>query len=903
MIGQTLGHYKIEEQLGAGGMGVVYRAADSKLGRQVAIKVLPESYARDPERLARFEREARLLAALNHPNIASIHGLEEAGGVRYLVLELVPGLTLAQRLASGPLPVQEALQVCRQIAEALEAAHEKGIIHRDLKPANVKITPEGKVKVLDFGLAKTFESGSSSPDLSQSPTVSIEGTREGVVLGTAGYMSPEQARGAAVDKRTDVWALGGVLFEVLAGRRVFPGETFSDCMAAVLTRGPGWEALPQSTPPNVRALVHRCLQKDPQKRLRDAGDACLEIEEALAGPPSAALVEPVSRRAPQLRALRYAAGGLLGGVLVAGLIGWQVWRKPPVPPAVARFTITLGPDEIFPTGGAGFAFSPDGSRLVYAVQKGGQRQIYVRAMNEFQVQPIPATESMMPMPSFSPDGQWMAFRQGPKWKKVALGGGPPVTMFDAPQGGAAYASWGADNTLVFGLYPAGMGRMPASGGKLQEVPVVDPSKDERWGGFPQFLPAGKAVMYGFRTKDTDSYDDYNIGVFSFETGKRKTLIEGGRNAQYLSTGHVVYIRGGAVYAAPFDVGQLTVTGPSVMVQEGVYQSNTMDGFLWAVSANGSLAYAPGGPVGGGRKVVWVDRQGKVEPLPLPPRAYLHPRISPDARQIAIETEGPNHNVYLYDLERGTLTKMTFDGSSHWPVWTPDGKRLTYRVGMPGPFKMWWAPADRSGAAEQLTTVGEQQSAASWSPDGRVLAFTQVSAETGGDVYTLEVNGERQPRPFSQSKFDEASPRFSPDGRWIAYCSNESGQNEIYVQAYPGPGPKILISTEGGSDPTWKRTGGELYYRSGDKMMAVTVGTGPAFTAGKPRLLWERHYNQGTNSMCGAPGPSSSNYDVTSDGQRFLMIQEGDQDAPATEIRVVVNWVEELKRLLAERRKS
>jgi dipeptidyl aminopeptidase/acylaminoacyl peptidase len=469
-------------------------------------------------------------------------------------------------------------------------------------------------------------------------------------------------------------------------------------------------------------------------------------------------------------------------------------------------------------------------------------------------------------------------------------------MFDVPLGGATLASWGPDDTLAFGVYPAGMWRVPAGGGSHQEVPVVDPSKNERWGGYPEFLPGGNVVAYGFRTKDVDSFDDYNIAAYSFETRTRKILIESGMVAHYLPPGHLIYIRGGALYAAPFDAGQLAVTGPPVMVQDGVYQSHVTVVSQWAVSANGSLAYAPGGLVGGGRRLVWANRQGKVQPVALPPRAYLHPRISPDARQIAIEVEGPNHNVYLYDLNRGTFTKMTFDGSSHSPLWTPDGKRLTYRVGMPGPFKMWAMPADRSGAAEQLTTIGQQQSAASWSPDGRTVAFTQVSAETAGDIYTLDMSSDRKPRVFAQSKFDEGSPRFSPDGRWIAYCSNESGRKEIYVQAYPGPGPKIQVSVDGGSDPVWKRNGGELYYRNGDKMMAVTVVTGSTFTASKPKLLWEAHYNQGLNSMCGAPGPTSSNYDVTADGQRFLMIQEGDEDAPATEIRVVLNWSEELKRL-------
>jgi len=891
MIGQTLGHYRIEEQLGAGGMGVVYRATDSKLGRQVAIKVLPESFAKDPERLARFQREARMLAALNHPNIAAIHGLEESGGTHYLVLEYVPGNTL-----EGPLPLAEALRVASQIAEAFEAAHEKDIVHRDLKPPNVKVTPEGKVKVLDFGLAKAVSVQPTEATVSQAG----EGTQLGAVMGTAGYMSPEQARGLPVDKRCDIWAFGCVLYETLTGRRAFGGRTLSDSIAAVLTGEPDWEALPVETPPHVRALLRRCLQKDLGRRQRDIGDARLELEETRPG--DEAIARGGESR-PRWRTLTLAAASLLLGALASGIAGWTVWHKPPEAPAVARFTIMLGPGEQLP-----YPFHPsavlsrDGTRLAYSVQREGKTQLHVRALDQFESKAIPGSEGINGWPVFSPDGQWVAFRQGVKWMKAALTGGPLVKMFDAPQGGAYVASWGPDNRLVLGVYPASIARIAAAGGTLQEVPGVDPKKGERWGGAARYFPDGKAMMFGVRTSETESFDDYQIAAYSFETGKRNILIDGGQRGMYWS-GYLIYVRGGTLFAVPFDRAKLTATGSPVPVVDGIF-TNAVLPVMAAVdiSDNGTLVYVPGGLVGSSRKAVWVDRQGKAQPLPLPPRAYLHPRLSPDGQQVAIEVEGPNHDVFTYDLERGTLTKVTFDGSSHAPFWTPDGKRLTYRSGMPAPFTMWAMPADRSSGPERLTTIGEQQSAASWSADGQAVAFTQVNPETKGDIYVLRMDSERKPRPFAQSKFDEGAPRFSPDGHWIAYSSNESGRTEVYVQAYPGPGAKILISTEGGSDPTWRRQGGELYYRNGNKMMAVAVSAGGAFRAGAPKLLWEGRYNQGLNSMCGPPGPGASNYDVTGDGQRFLMIQEGEQDVAPNRIHVVLNWAEELKRLMAENRK-
>jgi len=873
MTGQTLGHYRIEEQLGAGGMGVVYRATDTKLGRQVAIKVLPESFAKDPERLARFEREARMLAALNHPNIAAIHGLEESGGTHYLVLELVPGKTL-----EGPLPVEEAVRVCAQIAEAFEAAHEKEIVHRDLKPANVKITPEGKVKVLDFGLAKPYRAGADG----EGSTVSVEGTREGTILGTAAYMSPEQARGSAVDKRTDIWAFGCVLYEILTGRRAFPGNTISDCLAAVLAKEPDWETLPETTPLHVRALLRRCLQKDLQKRLRDIGDARLELEEPSEAAP--AEVRGVSGR----RLALYAASCVLLGGLVAGIVVWSLRPQGP-PPAVARFTISLPANEIVNPPSPSVAISPDGTLVAFVGNGGGRLQIYLRPIGELEAKPIPGT-SGGGSPFFSPDGQWLCFRHAASrtLKKVALSGGAPVTIcpWEAYNGAA---SWERDDTILFTpQYPGAILRVPAAGGTPQPVTELDLKKEDKLHYSPQLLPGGKAVLFSSTRSGIDTYDDARIEVHSLASGERRVLVEGGSYAHYSPTGHLIYARAGTLLAAPFDAARLAVTGPPLPVLEGLSMGLNTPTAHFRLSANGTLAYAPGPAVGGERTVVWVDQQGNAERLPLPPRLYLHPRISHDGRQIAIEIDGPVHELYKYEIARGILTKMTFAGSSHWPLWTPDGKRLTYRVWAPGGFTMWWMAADRSGAAERLTTVGIMQSPSDWTPDGNVVAFTQTSPETGPDVNVLAIDDrERKPIPFAQTKFAEGSPKFSPDGRWIAYTSNESGRNEIYVQSYPGPGPKIQLSTEGGIDAAWKRNGGELFYRNGEKMMAVSVTTHPTFAASTPRMLWEGRYALGTSSACGPPGPTSSNYDVTPDGQRFLMIKDSDTESFPSQVNVVL----------------
>jgi eukaryotic-like serine/threonine-protein kinase len=902
MIGQTVGHYKIEEELGAGGMGTVYRATDSKLGRQVAIKFLPEGFAKDPEWLVRFEREARLLAALNHANIAAIYGFEEADGVHYLVLELVPGETVAQRLKRGSLKVPEAVSTCRQIAEALEAAHGRGIIHRDLKPANIKITPDGKVKVLDFGLAKAFQAEPSDVDLSQSPTVTAEEVSGAKILGTAAYMSPEQARGKALDKRTDIWAFGCLLYEVLAGRRAFGGATVSDSIAAVLASEPDWNALPAKTPEHLRNLLRRCLQKDPQRRLRDIGDARLELEEPLVEPAKAGAA-PLSSTVTRRSVISALTGATAGAV--AGVFGTSRWRRG-TPRNLTRFSIPL------PQGGVAEAsfnrrvgISPDGTHIAYNVTTAGlgsnpaEQKFYLRSLSELEARLLPAAGGV---PFFSPDGHWIGFF-GPGsppgtmlLRKISLGGGAPATLCTI--GPYAGGSWADDDAIYFvGAMPGGVMRVPAAGGEPKEVAKIDFASGERMHKFPCALPGGKAVLFTVSTAETESFDDAHIVGLNTETGQREKLVEGGTHPIYSPSGHLVYARGGNLLAIRFDAKRLRVTGQSFIVLEGVLMSVNSGVANYDISASGDLIYVPGTADKGERTLVWVDRSGKTEPLPLPPRSYLHPRISPDMRQLAIEIEGPNHDFYIYDFTRGVLSKMTTDGVSHWPVWSPDGTQLVYRSGPMMAWRMWRVPADRSRPGEQLPGMGISQNAESWSPDGHTIAYTAMTPELGSHIVVESLEGDHESRPFVDVKAPAGSPKFSPDGRWLAYCSNESGKAQVYVQAFPGPGPKVQVSNEGGTDPVWKRTGGELYFRNGDEMMAVDVTTARTFTAGRPRMLWHGHYSHGMSTSCGPPGATSSNYDVTADGRRFLMVKDEAPDtAVSKQIVVVLGWADEVTRI-------
>ena len=893
--GMRLGPYEILAPLGSGGMGEVYRARDSKLNRDVAIKVLPDQLAGDAERLARFEREARVLASLNHPHIAHIHGFEDSTGVSALVMEMVEGLTLADRIFQGPLAVGESLEIAIQIADALEAAHERGIVHRDLKPANVKITPNGDVKVLDFGLAKAMAGDAPSPDLS---LVTTERTEPGLILGTAAYMSPEQARGRPVDKRTDIWAFGCVLFEMLAGRRTFSGDTVSDIIVTILTREPAWTDLPAETPPEIRRLLRRCLEKDAKRRLRDMGDARIDLEDALTGGTRGDHAEEQTFGITRRTAIGVLAGAVAGSA-ATGLFAISRYRGA-VSRRLTRFAIAdLAEDEWFVAShGRRIALSPDGTHLIYVAANATQ-------LNRLSVRPLSDLKPRLLLengaqPFFSPDGAWIGFSDvaNEQMRKIALTGGAPVTVCRGFSGGGAGGTWTDGDIIYFvGGNPAGLSRVAAGGGQPVEVATFDFANGERVYKFPCALPGGKGILLTVATMDSESFDDAHIAVFVLATGQKKVLIDGGTHPRYSPSGHLVYARNGQLLAVRFDPNRLEVTGQPSTVLEGVLMSRNSGVANFDIAASGDLAYIPGKAEGGARTLVWVDRSGRAEKVPLPTRSYLHPRISPDGRKVAVEIEGSHHDIYVYDFTSGVLSNITTDGVSHWPVWSPDGRDVGYRSGPMGRFQLWQVRADRSRAPESVPATGVSQSVESYSPDGRAIAYTAAAPGVPPKVTVVALQGDRTPRQLDNSRYAQGSPKFSPDGRWLAYCSNESGKPEVYVQAFPGPGPRIQVSSDGGTDPVWRRTGAELFYRNGDSMMAVPVSPAPSFANGRPHELWKGHYSHGMSSSCGPAGPTSSNYDVTPDGERFLMINDEDQDsATSRQAVVVLGWADELNRL-------
>ncbi|MCH7885006.1 MAG: serine/threonine-protein kinase [Planctomycetes bacterium] len=889
--GTEFGPYKIIAPLGAGGMGEVYRARDAKLDREVAIKVLPDTFARDPERIARFQREAKVLASLNHPSIAAIYGFEESDGKRFLVLELVEGETLAERLRGGVLPVDEGLEVCKQIAEALEAAHEKGVIHRDLKPGNVMIRPDGSVKVLDFGLAKAFSpiDEVSPTQIAESPTITAAFTRPGVVLGTAAYMSPEQARGKPLDKRTDIWSFGVVLYECLGGRRPFEGETATDLIAKILERDPDWTGLPGDTPLTVQLLLKRCLQKDRKRRLHDIGDARIEIEEALSEPwVEKATLAGVSRPTRWGLAVPWSITALMVIIVTSFIVRGWMGSTPSVPRLVWRFAIDLPAEApVVVADTPSVAVSPDGTRLVYVGWRDGGTQLYLRVIDEFAVTPIPGTEDGTG-PFFSPDGKWVGYfdyRAG-KLKKVPLRGGGTIDICDAPPSSRG-ASWGMDDVIVFtrGI-TGGLYTVSATGGTPQPLATPDFEKGEKSCRLPQILPGGKGVLFTMSTSDIDSYDDATIAVVLLETGERKILFKGGSNARYAPTGHIVYARAGSLMAVPFDLERLEVTGSPFQILKGVVTSDMYGSAQFSFSGDGTLIYVPGGPEIYYNRLVLVDRKGEVDPLPVAPGIYKAVRFSPDGQRLAIHLQGGNEDVWIYELGRGTMSRLTTAGwDNQSPVWTPDGSRVAFQSNSRGSFDLFWIPADRSGPAELLLESEYGLRPLCWSSDGKLLVYTQSQPAGRDDIWVLPVDGEGTPRRLVETQFREAGAALSPDDRWLAYTSNETGQDEVYVQAFPDPGRKWLISTRGGSHPVWGPDAEalELFYRKGNKMMVVGIQTEPTFSPGAPKPLFELE-----DASFLPP------FDISPDGRHFVMIQKGEQSAPPTQLRVVLNWFEELK---------
>jgi eukaryotic-like serine/threonine-protein kinase len=893
VLAQTIAHYRIQEKIGAGGMGEVYRATDGRLGRDVALKVLPEAFSRDAERMLRFEREAKVLASLNHPNIASIYGLEESNGVRALVMELVEGPTLADRIKQGPVPLGEALPLAKQIAEALEFAHERGIIHRDLKPSNVKLTPEGQVKLLDFGLAKALENETTEEELQNSPTLSAAATRAGVLLGTAPYMSPEQARGRRVDRRADVWAFGCVVYEMLTGQCTFAGETTSDALAAVIRAEPGWTSLPAAAPWPIRDLLRRCLQKDPKRRLQAIGDARIAIEEVLAGAADErASISPGDVQAFWRRGMPWTVAGLAITTAVA-VIFWG-GRERSTLRAVEHLSILPPPGETLSTGTlAAVAFSPGGDSIVYSVQHGTATQLYLRYLDRFGSSPLPGTEAAT-YPFFSPDGQWVGFVAGGKLKKIFLNGGEPVTLCEAMSNRGA--SWGPGDTIIFApTFQSGLMRVPAAGGTPRVFTTVDASKGERSHRWPEFLPGGKAVLYSIiAAKDIGFWLESKIAVERVDTHEKKILPIQGTYPRYSPSGHLLYMREESLFAVPFDLKRLEVTGPPVPVLEAVAIGINSGLASFAVSRTGSVAYIPGNPLSTPGLLNWVSRKGSIEPIGAPAQTYSGPHLSPDGQRVTVGVHlGAHSDVWVYDISHGAFSRLTFDGRSTAPIWTPDGKKITFMRIQDSGVEIVSKTADGSGSEEFLLRGQEfSRIPSSWSPDGKFLLYSPAYPDTGRDIFVLPMEGDRKPRPFVQTKFDEYDAVFSPDGHWIAYISNETGRPEIYVQPFPGPGGKWQISTEGGLWPVWASEGRELLYLTvgTNRIMSVSVTTRPSFTASAPRFIAD------LPSLLQSYFYANGNYDVSSDGQRFLFVKMNRPDAPSGELRVILNWDEELKHL-------
>jgi len=888
--GTRIGPYKITALIGEGGMGKVWRAHHTALKRDDALKVLPDAFASDPDRLARFRREAQVLASLNHPNIAHVHGLEQSDGVQALVMELVEGPTLADRIAQGPIPVDEAIPIARQIAEALEAAHEQGIIHRDLKPANIKLRLDGTVKVLDFGLAKALEPmPAAGVDATASPTITSPAmmTGVGMLLGTAAYMSPEQARGKPVDKRSDIWAFGCVFYEMLTGRRAFDGHDVVDTLGAVARLDPDWKALPTDVPAAVRTLLHTCLTKDRGKRRIDA-TAALFVFDNTTSLAQASLSSDASETSASWRTVARSAAAAVVGAALTGSAVW--WMTRPAPPAVVRTQIITASGAALDANpnDRNLAITPDGSRVIYR----GNNQLLVRALNQLEPTALVGLGKVPRGPFVSPDGAWVGFFDGNSMKKVAITGGPAVTITSIDAPGPRGATWGPDNTIVFatGAPATGLMRVSAAGGDPAVLTKPDRDGDHLW---PEFLPGGEAVL--FTIVPATGAEDAQVAVFDLRTGTSKVLLRGGSAAHYVFTGHLVYGVADTLRAAPFDLERLEVTGPAAPVAEGVLTMNvgTVD---FAVAANGSLAYVSGAGAAGQRTVVSVDRDGRSSPLPgIPLNAYRDVRVSPDGSRLALAAR---NDVWTYDFARSTLSRLTTHAAPDYaPEWTIDGKRIAFTSLRAGYPEIFWRPADGTGGDEPLLTRSKDAIdvyATGWSPDGTQLIFSELipSRRLRCSILQVSTAEEAEAAVLVNNEFCSGAAVVSPDGRWMAYHSTVSGQSEIYVEGYPQLGSRQQISTAGGNLPVWSREGRALYFRSLDDqhVLSVAVQSGPTFKAGAVEVR--------VSLPMAAPQGGSRPYDVGPDGRLFVVRNAetaGGTETPS--IVLVQNWTAELKRLV------
>ena len=894
--GTILNQYRVAEPVGAGAMGEVYRAHDTKLGREVAIKVLPAAVAQDPERLARFKREAQVLAALNHPNIAAIYGLEDAGNVLFLVLELVEGEDLAERLKRGCVPVDEALAIARQIADALAEAHDKGIVHRDLKPANVKLTPAGKAKVLDFGLAKATAGDASAAGAIESgsaPTMTQAATMAGMILGTAAYMSPEQARGKPVDRRTDVWAFGCVLYEMLTGVKTFEGDDVTETLAAIVRGEPDWTRLPADLPPAVRVLIERCLIKDRNLRLSDISvvrflmsDAARTLSGYDASPATNTSAAPAARRST---ARLIVATALFAVAATFGLTRWLAPAGTTGQDAVVQVSVAL-PDgvELGSTMLLPVAVSRDGAQIAFVGRQDGKNRLYVRALNDPEPRALEGTEGG-DGPFFSPDGQWIAFFAGSKLRKIAVGGAALQTLADAPthRGG----DWGHDGFIYFApTNIGGIWRVPEAGGAATQVTHKEPEQDEVSHRWPHLIDDTNTLLFSIWTGPGD--DEHHIAMQTIGAAEHHVLMKGGDAPRYAAKiGSLLYTHMGELFAVSWQPPQ-TDLGKAVPVATPEHPNDSSGGEgcgNYAVSDGGTLAYLAGGRTLRTTRLVWVDRTGSAVLAPVPENKYENVAISPDGTRAIVQINDGITTLWMYDIGRSTLTPIgSSAGSSQAPLWTADGARVIYRGTRKGTRNLYWRSTDGSGDEERLTEKPDViHTPTSVSSDGQWLLFNEggPTAPGGTGVWMMRLDGDRAPRPLFSEPAGELDAQISPDGRWVAYQAPISARQEIYVTPFPGPGARHQISTGGGTEPLWSRDGRELFFQSGTQLMGVTVAPGAAFSASAPRLVHEGRYFKTING--------NTSWSIEPEGKRFLRIQNVEPERAATQIELVLNWFSEL----------
>ncbi|MDE3165591.1 MAG: serine/threonine-protein kinase, partial [Acidobacteriota bacterium] len=868
---QTIAHYRITSKLGEGGMGEVWRATDTKLGRDVAIKVLPGAFANDPDRMARFTREAQVLASLNHPNIATIYGVED----RALIMEVVDGPTLAERIAQEPISIAEALPIAKQIAEALEYAHERGIIHRDLKPANIKLTIDGRVKLLDFGLAKALANNPVAADPASSPTLTMRATVAGTIIGTAAYMAPEQAKGKPADRRADIWAFGCVLFEMLAGKPAFAGETVSDILAAVIKERPDLGA----APPHLRAVIERCLRQDARTRWQAIGDVRVALEEAKPEPVKTEL-------APARRGMLPWVMAALAIAIAAGVLAIYFRERMPVP-EIVRFQLEPPRNAAF---GTAFALSPDGRKLAFAAAgPDGRSMLWIRPLDAVEAKPLPGTEGTVFLPFWSPDSRFVAFSVDGKLKKIDAEGGPPQGMSDVPQiviGG----SWSRAGVILFGSNAGPLLKVPAAGGVA--TPMTRIEREETFHSHPFFLPDGRHFLY---TRHSGNPGATGIYVGSLDDRPEQPRPRRLLSAQFAvyspgaraGRGHLLFLRDRSLMAQPFDAQRLELEGEAVPLADPVAQYITRG--LFSVSATGTLAYQTGLTMG--NRLVWYDRHGGVLSDAEAAGAYNDPQISPDGTRLAvrqIEPQTDGADIWVMDLARGGGSRFTFNPAADTrPVWSPDGSQIVFTSSRSGMSDLYRKSSSGAGTAQLLHHSSDADYPYDWSPDGRFLIFGDVSPQTGLDLWLLPQPGDASPGkpiPFLVTEFREAGAQFSPDGHWIAYVSNASGRPEVYVRPFP-PRPdsgQWPVSTSGGVQPRWNRNGKELLYFSGAKLMSVEVKTTPSFQAGEPKALFEAPIFTAGDVM------TEIAWDISRDGKRFLITTHSGQTGAAP-ITIVLNW--------------